>query len=254
MFSHETAAAIHGWKHLADWSQIVSATDPALARTRRGATSHTHALRLHGSDVDVKHSLPVTGPGRSAVDAAVSLPFREAVVTLDSALAPLSRGEVRGRNDHGSARTVLDLNQFDAALERRLPIRGHNHVARVRQFADGRSGSVGESFSRVVMHERGWPPPVLQQPFRDAYGLIGYVDFWWPGCGVIGEFDGVVKYSRGDMLAGLTPAEAAIQEKRREDRLRAHPFVRGFARWMWNDITRPTGMEAILAAAGLSRA
>ncbi|MFN8108092.1 MAG: hypothetical protein U0R21_09955 [Nocardioidaceae bacterium] len=39
--------------------------------------------------------------------------------------------------------------------------------------------------------------PVLQHMIFDAHGrLLGVVDFYWPGYGVIGEFDGRVKYEK----------------------------------------------------------
>ncbi|GAA4677169.1 hypothetical protein [Frondihabitans cladoniiphilus] len=248
VFSHATASAAHGWSHLSPWPEVPDVTDPTVRRSRTGSTMRTHAFPLAGTDVDALDGLPVTAAGRTAVDLAASLPFRDAVVSLDSALAPAGPA-VAGRQR--ARKTVLTLEAFDLALERRLPVRGHNHVARVRAFADGCSGSVGESLSRVVMQERGWPPPILQEPFVDASGTIGRVDFWWPEFGVIGEFDGAVKYSRAEYLGGMTPAQAAVREKRREDRLRAHPRVRGFARWMWDDIHNTERFARVLAAAGL---
>lgn len=71
--------------------------------------------------------------------------------------------------------------------------------------------TVLETFSRLAFVERGLPEPVLQQPFYDDAGLIGYADMWWPGLRVIGEADGAIKYSsRADL----------VKEKIREDRLR----------------------------------
>ncbi len=52
----------------------------------------------------------------------------------------------------------------------------------------------------------------------------------WPELGVIGECDGLLKYSGSDAL---------IQEKIREDRIRALGFI--VVRWTWNDIIRHPG-------------
>lgn len=151
-------------------------------------------------------------------------------------------------------KTVLTLDQLDEASRRRSAIRAHRRFRTVRSFVDGRSGSPGESLSRAVLHDRGWPPPILQQPFYDRSGLIGYVDFWWPQFGVIGEFDGYVKYSQGRYLRGATPADAVVAEKRREDRLRALFEVRTVVRWMWSDVTRAERLDGLLAAAGMRKA
>ena len=103
------------------------------------------------------------------------------------------------------------------------------------------------------MNELGWPAPVLQQPFFDRRGKIGDVDFWWPESGVIGEFDGQGKYLRDVYLKGRTPGEVVVEEKNRENRLRAHPEVRGMARWEWVDVESAHRLDAKLRAAGLHR-
>lgn len=85
--------------------------------------------------------------------------------------------------------------------------------------------TVLETFSRLRFVEGGLPEPILQHPFYDEEGLIGYVDMWWPTLNVIGEADGLVKYrTRSDVIA----------EKRREDRLRAKGP--GLVRWTFEDV------------------
>ena len=79
------------------------------------------------------------------------------------------------------------------------------------------------------------PPPVPQWEARDADGrLVGRTDFGWPKHGVVGEFDGMVKYSRA--LTGQDPAEAVFDEKRREDALRALGLT--VVRWTWHDLAQ----------------
>lgn len=96
--------------------------------------------------------------------------------------------------------------------------------------------TVLETFSRLTLVEQGLPEPVLQHPFSDERGLIGYVDMWWPDLGVIGEADGAVKYqSRDDLL----------REKVREDRLRALGWA--VVRWTFPDIEeRPEQVAAAI--------
>ncbi|MDM7889461.1 hypothetical protein QUG98_13460 [Curtobacterium sp. RHCJP20] len=68
------------------------------------------------------------------------------------------------------------------------------------------------------------------------------VDFWWPSAGIIGEFDGRVKYDHPSTL---------WSEKRREDALRRLPEVRGFARWGIREALDPGLLAPVLLAAGL---
>lgn len=83
-----------------------------------------------------------------------------------------------------------------------------------------------ETVSRLQLTRVGLPEPLLQVPFYDDAGLIGLVDMYWQGFGVVGEADGAVKYTSRDDL---------IREKRREDRLRALGL--SVVRWMWDEIT-----------------
>lgn len=109
---------------------------------------------------------------------------------------------------------------------------------RVIAFANGLADGPGESRSRVRMARAGIPAPVLQQVVDDRYGrFVGQVDFWWPHAGVIGEYDGEVKYGRL-FRPGQDPAEVVHREKLREDALRAQPGVRTVVRWTWQDVDR----------------
>jgi hypothetical protein len=146
---------------------------------------------------------------------------------------------------HGGAaiRVELEREMSDGARV------GSARLRRVLELADGASGSPGESVSRVAMHLEGLPKPVLQQPFRDRRGLIGVVDFWWPQFNLIGEFDGRGKYTRDDMLNGMSPAEAVLAEKAREDRLRA--LGPGVVRWDWPYAISPPRLARKLRDAGL---
>nr|BFF15511.1 hypothetical protein GCM10025699_68140 [Microbacterium flavescens] len=80
---------------------------------------------------------------------------------------------------------------------------------------------------------------------------MGIVDFWWPEFGVVGEFDGEVKYRTADMLRGRTPEQVVIDEKRREDALRSMPGVRAVVRWNWADAMRAEPLLAALRRAGV---
>lgn len=121
------------------------------------------------------------------------------------------------------------------------------------RLAAGRVGaqSPAESGSRAVMLAAGFPEPELQHRFADANGLIGYGDFWWPSCRLLGEVDGLAKYRDPAMTGGLEPLNVLVAEKQRENRL----FALGIQirRWMWSDIVQRQRLVALLESAGLPR-
>jgi hypothetical protein len=195
-----------------------------------------HAVRDPDQHLTTVAGIACTTLERTVLDLAATEPFEEAIVALDWALG--------GAVTQDRLREVLD--EWD-------PARGRRRVEAALAFADGASGSPGESLSRVRIREAGLPTPVLQEAFFDDAGLIGFVDFWWPDFDLIGEFDGLKKYREADMLAGRSPGEVVIAEKIREDRLRAtstHPHVE---RWIWATLFERGSLARRLAGAGLPR-
>lgn len=149
---------------------------------------------------------------------------------------------------HGAlAARPADRAALLTAQERSSRWPGGPAAGRVVDFADGRSGSVGESRSRVVLARAGLPPPVLQWEVRSGDGrFVGRVDFGWEELRTVGEFDGRVKYGRL-LRPGHTAGEAVFEEKVREADLRAErlPVVR----WIWDDLDRFGGVAARLRRA-----
>ena len=178
-----------------------------------------HVARLRDDEVTEVGGLAVTDVARTALDLARSLPFEAAVVAIDAAL-----------HEGLLPRDLLEQRLFDVA-----GTRGSRHAARVVRFADGRSGSVGESRSRVVLADLGLAPSSLQFEVRTAKGaFVARTDFAWEEHGVVGEFDGQVKYGRL-LRPGQDPGEAVFEEKRREDAIRDESWV--VVRWTWPDLT-----------------
>lgn len=106
--------------------------------------------------------------------------------------------------------------------------------------------SAGESLSRVQMFRLGLPRPRLQVKHEDDLGLIGHVDFDWDG--VVGEFDGKMKYRVPPDADPSEAAEIVWREKKREDRLRIGSQV---ARWTWEIALHRDRLGAVLAAKGV---
>ncbi len=231
--SHVSAAVLNGAPIIGPMPALVHVlcTNAAGTRTEHGMRKHASS-DLH-TGVERRGQLTVTGMARTVVEVASDCAFTTAVGVADWALG-------RGHVTKDELRITLDELQIR---------RGRRKALRVVEFADGRSGSPGESLSRVRIHESGFPAPDLQQRFDDADGLAGIVDFWWPEHSLIGEFDGVAKYVREDLTEGKDITQIVLDEKWREDRLRAlGPRV---TRWDWATAWPTYGLVAHLLKVGL---
>jgi hypothetical protein len=238
--SHRAAAVVWGVPLIGPLPTLVDVLASESSGSRTEGSFRRHATRNLDGDVEVLDGVPVTSLRRTVIDLALLLPFPSAVVALDWALRP-------GAGDSPKPSiTIEDLWDAVSALD---VSRGHRRLSRAIQFGNCRSGSPGESLSRALIHELGFPAPVLQQRFDDRLGLIGYTDFWWPSFRLIGEFDGLLKYTRGAFGTSLSISDIVMAEKKREDRLRAlGPSV---ARWLWADAMAPRSLFSLLHEAGL---
>ncbi|GAA4673638.1 type IV toxin-antitoxin system AbiEi family antitoxin domain-containing protein [Frondihabitans cladoniiphilus] len=235
--SHDSAAVLHGVSLLRE-PEEVHVLDPSARSTRRRNGLVLHAGSLTESDRLARPPFLVTTPRRTLVDVARSLPFRDGVAALDSALRTglLERDSVRHEVESSGMRY------------------GEGAVLRALAFADERAANPGESLSRVVIHELGFQAPtILQKEFRDRRGRIGFTDFWWEEAGIVGEFDGFAKYSKPEYLGALSPSQVVVREKARERRLEAHPEVSRVARWVWSDLMNPPRLFALLSEARVPR-
>lgn len=107
-------------------------------------------------------------------------------------------------------------------------------------WCDGRSESLGESVTRVILRAAGWDVE-SQVVITDHRGdVIARVDLGIKGTRVLIEFDGKVKYSDGGV-------DALFKEKRREDRIRSMGYL--VVRVTWADLFQPQQIvEAVRVA------
>ena len=238
VFLRESAAAVWGLPLVEPLDETVHvAASPAVgSRSRNRVAEHGGVSSDSAVVVD---ELTVSDLAQTVLDLCRFSSFRRAVTAADHAL--------RMRGSHGEH--LLEPEE----LRERLAVlpggaRGRTAAARAIDFADERADSPLESISRVAMHQAGLPRPVLQRPFHDDEGLIGPVDFFFEDADVIGEADGAHKYTDPRFLRGRSPERALLDEKRREDRLRA--LVSGVVRWRWQDAYAARPMLAALARAG----
>lgn len=189
-----------------------------------------HVLALDDEEIVERNGLLVTAIGRTVLDIAAGGTFMDGVVAADSAL-----------------RNGLRPEELEAAIDLAGPRRAASRISRVMEFADGRSGSAGESVSRVTMDAMGIHP-VLQRKHFDRDGFIGKSDFFFPEVKAVGEFDGRVKFFDPRYAPGGAAA-VLWAEKVREDRMRA--VNDGFVRWGWLEANDAHRLAPVLRAVGL---
>lgn len=216
--SHASAAVVHG---IALWGvplDRVHLTRHGAGGGRRSRHLHLHVLALGPEEIVTVGGVVVTSMARTMADLLRELPFEQAVVAADSAL-------------HRGRAVRADIVDALAGAPRR---HGRAAAGRALGFANELAESPGESRSRVAMWRAGLPPPALQVPHRGLDGRpLGRVDFWWEEPGVVGEFDGRVKYGRL-LRPGQDAGDVVFAEKCREDALRE--AGRGMARWVWTEL------------------
>lgn len=218
--SHTSSALLHGLPWWADTLSRVHVTRSRTGGGRRDPLVHVHPALLEPGDRTEIGGTPVTSLARTTADCLRTLPYRRAVPLGDAALR-------------------LGLRRADLAEQLRRASR-RSGVGRARQaadFIDGRAESVGESYSRVVLHELRLPPSDLQVTIVDPSGrLVARCDFGWARSRTVGEFDGRVKYGRL-VPEGDDAGDTVFHEKVREDEVRdlGHEVVR----WINADLRNP---------------
>jgi hypothetical protein len=241
VFSHFAAAALWGIRILGRWPELVDVTLDRATGGRSDGRIRRHCTGLEGVAVVARDGLFVTTPAQTVADLARILPFTDAVAAIDSALHRRRRPSPLATSDE----LACAVGSFEGA-------RGHRKALAAAQFSTPLSDSVKESQSRVLLHQLGFPRPVLQQEFVLPNGRHAEVDFFWPDHSHIGECDGRSKYRDPALLNGRTPEEVFFDEKERENQLRR--MVRGFSRWDPKELDTPRRIYDRLVRDGLPSA
>ena len=139
----------------------VLATVAAGTRTEHGFRKH--ATPVPRVDIESRGELRVTNFTRTLVDFTSTTSLANAVAAFDWAFRSPRRNEA----PRTTPQAIL------ACADRLNLSRGRARMTRALEFANPLSESPGESFSRAIIHELGFPAPELQKEFFDARGLIG---------------------------------------------------------------------------------
>lgn len=241
VFSHHTAAALWRLPILGVWPKRVHVAGNPGGGGRSSATLAKHALGVDVASQRVD-GLRLTPLAVTVAQVAAVERFAAGVVVADAALR-------RQTHPLPGLDTTMGAQELLAAASRIALNHGGARARAVAAFADGRADRPGESVSRANMRAAGITAPQLQVELRGASGKHYFADFYWPELRLIGEFDGVTKYKDPEFLRGRTPEKALLDEKDREDDLRASKHH--FARWGWRVALSPSRLGAQLRSAGL---
>ncbi len=244
VFSHETAAAIHGLPLFhADTSRVHVIAPPDRPGAAAGVVRHRGSVCP--ADLVEIDGLLCTSLLRTSADVARTLSFEQAVTVADAALRRVAvRGP--GTYDHEAA------DGFAAAarvIATRSP-HGQTRARRALAFADGRAQLPGESISRIRLHELGFRDIRLQVGVDGPAGSRYFVDFGLEEVRAFGEFDGRMKYLDGRLTNGRTASEVVEDEKKREDWIRG-TTQRRYVRWGWAHLATSAELGRRLEAFGI---
>ncbi|WP_370618317.1 type IV toxin-antitoxin system AbiEi family antitoxin domain-containing protein [Mumia sp. Pv 4-285] len=192
-----------------------------LPGRRRAGVDH-RVFTVDEADLVVVDGRIVTSQARAIWEAGVKLPPRSSLVLMDHAL---HRGDV----------TRAEL---EATGEAFASWKGSQGPRLALTLADGRAESPGESLTRWMFYAFRLPMPDLQHDVFDDHGmLVGRSDFAWLEHGMLGEFDGKIKYGRG-FVPGKSPEDVVADERKRE--LKMCGTRRGMLRFLWGEVWAPT--------------
>ena len=202
--SHTSAAVEFGLRlHQPDLSKVhVTCLGKPIARTTHDVVYH-RMPKVNGAVVEGEHDVQLINVLRTALDTASMSSVASGLVLLDGVIN----------------QKLVSMEELHAAFERFIGAGSRKLQVTVRLVREG-AESAGESLGRHLCWGQHIPEPQLQFKVYDRHGvLVGRTDFAWPQFGVLGEFDGLLKYLRS-RRPGETVEEAVIREKKREDLLR----------------------------------
>jgi hypothetical protein len=220
--SHVSAVIAHGidvWGVRLDRVHVTR-LDGGAGRIEGDVVHHQGVCLAH--DVTEVDGMPVTTAVRSVLEAGSRSPSEVALCLFDS----------------GLFKRRFDDDQLRREHDRLGDWPGMQHLHVPTRMATAKSESIGESRGRWMFRTHHLPGPIPQHEVYDADGtLIGICDWGWPQLGLLGEFDGRVKYGRL-LRPGQDPGAVVFEEKLREDALRE---VSGCAmiRLIWADYDHP---------------
>lgn len=204
VISHVSAGVLHSLPVRRDELNKVTITRRSTGHGKQNGGLVVRRTRINDDEVTLLDDVPVTTLLRTTTDLLRTTPFERGVMVCDAAM-----------RDGG-----ITKEQLFGSVSRHPLLNGVGRARRVIRFADPRAESPAESLSRVTMAAAGIAPPQLQVDIFDENGeFVARPDFLWEDLRLIGEVDGMAKYST--LLAEGQSPEAALKFRfRRDERLR----------------------------------
>ena len=176
VFSHCSAAVLHGIPFIGSVPDLVHVV---ADRANGGRSEHgllRHCLGITPAELTEVGALRVETLVRAVVGLSSRQPFHLSVAPADHLLH------------------IASIEALKGGLALANVGRGFAKERRVIEFASGLAANPGESLSRAVIHELGFPAPMVQVEHLTASGHRYLTDVEWPGWRLAGEFDGKGKY------------------------------------------------------------
>lgn len=240
VFSHYTAAAIHGLPLYGHNDLRIHVTCLPGSRVQSSRKVFRHSSQIASHEIIEKDGLLCTSIQRTLLDLARYATQELSLAAVDAALNELF---MRGHTYNGKGAQVF-TGQLLAKLDSMCGMRGVRRARNIIALADGRADSVIESISRLQLLRVGFGVE-LQVAVENKQGGSYFLDFEFLGHEAFGEVDGLAKY-----FDGGSPREALLAEKEREDWIRGTTGKR-ILRWGSRDIVSPEKLATRLASFGL---
>jgi len=230
VFSHESAAALHGIPLIGEWPVRARITVPIGGGKSNASVERSQRTLAHAEIVEFEDGTRATSLLRTAVDLASTRTILNGIVAFS----------------HLRTAAGVDAEDIAAAIRHVGPSPGIARARRALTRSTTGSESVLESLVVARCQDFGFAPPEQQIPVVGADGREYRVDFGWRRGRVLLEADGRAKYTDEQ---GLPDREALWAEKRREDAIR--PTCDHFVRVAWEDAWSGARLEQRLRAAGV---
>lgn len=242
IFCSFTAAILHGlWVANARLDAVHVRVDGRESTRKSPGRIQCHLIV--DDEFAMQCGLRVTSLHRTVLDCLCATRFCEGLGIVDAALH-------WGMTDRGS------IVRYAAEHGARRP--GIVGARRVLAYADGGSENGGESLARGMMIELGFAVPELQVEFADPMepGNPKRVDFCWrrsDGRVIVGELDGLAKYSGGERVVDPARAVRVLAKERRRE---AHLNLTGATviRFSLAEALDASYFTHLLSSAGVPRA
>lgn len=235
VFSHESAAALHGIPLIGTWPGRAHVTAPSRTASSNSMVARTRRALPEPSIVIHESWAYVTDPVMTVLDLAASRSLLSGIVVISHV-----------RRAMGLSREALEHALAESGIQSGLR-RARAAIARSADASD----SPLETLVVVRCQDLGFEAPVQQYPVEGLDRQRYRIDFAWRDGQILAESDGRGKYRDPEMLAGRAPDEILWAEKQREDAIR--PRCERFLRMTWRDAWAGEGLERALVHAQVPR-